>query len=182
MGTMQTQTAIERTESRRQGLIVAVSLSGERGVPKHPQSAVRVGQYGLEGDCHAGPRYTNVRTGEEKDNRRHVTIVAQEALDEMNAVLGIALRPGDLAENVLVRGLGDLSDVAAGDRLHLGSQVVLEVTGQNDPCANLLQYHRRLAKNIYGKRGLIARVASTGELRPGDPVELVSASQAGPGL
>ena len=91
---MQAQTAIERTESRRQGLIVAVSLSGERGVPKHPQSAVRVGQYGLEGDCHAGPRYTNVRTGEEKDNRRHVTVVAQEVLDEMNSVLGIALRPG----------------------------------------------------------------------------------------
>ncbi|PZC48974.1 MAG: MOSC domain-containing protein YiiM [Chloroflexi bacterium] len=170
---MPTQTVKEQSSIKKLGLIVAVSLSQERGVPKYPQPEAQVGQYGLEGDCHAGPRYTNLRTGEEKDSRRHVTIVAQEALEEMNTALGISLLPGDLAENVLVRGLGDLSDVVAGDRLLLGDGVALEITGQNSPCSNLLRYHRRLAKNIYGKRGLIAKVVTTGRLRPGDPVELV---------
>src|SRR3712207_7923465 len=51
-----------------------------------------------------------------------------------------------LAENVLVRGLGDLSDLAPGDRLCLGAAVVLEITAQNKPCATIGVYHPDLVR------------------------------------
>jgi len=159
--------------NRAPGTVVAVCLSPDSGVPKHAQPEVTVGTYGLEGDYHAGP--TRVRRGEVMPNHRHVSVVAQEVIDEVNRTLGTEIPPGGLGENVLVQGLGDLGDLAPGDRLLFSSGVELEVTAQNDPCKNLSVYHPQTVKRLYGRRGIVAVVIKPGSLRTGDGVELVKA-------
>ncbi len=161
----------------RVGQVVAVCSSPASGVPKYPRLAVEVGPHGIVGDYHAGLHNRHKKTGEPEPNRRQLTIVAQEVLDEMNLLLDIQLKPGDLAENVLVWGLGDLSDLQPGDRLRLGP-VLVEVTAQNQPCKTVAVYHPLLVKHLYGRRGVTAVVLEPGTLRPGDPVTLLRATAA----
>lgn len=153
----------------REGVVVAVSTSPKGGVPKFPQPAVTFHPDGVEGDFHRGPTRWSQSQRRTLPNDRTVTLIAAEDLDAINAILGLALGPGALSENVLVRGLGPLAEVAAGERVvieHEGSRVTLAVTGQNMPCATLLPYHReivRVAANKVGdhlenRRGILCTV------------------------
>lgn len=151
--------------------VVAVCLSDKGGVPKYPQPYVTVGQYGVEGDYHSGATRTNSR-GETVANERQVSVVAVEAIEAAASALEVEIPHGGVGENVLVRGLGDLSELAPGERLVFGSGVELKVTGQNDPCANLCVYHAKVPKLLYGRRGVLATVEKTGTLRPGDTVSV----------
>jgi hypothetical protein len=159
--------------ANRTGTVVAVCLRPEGGVPKYPQPEVIVGQYGIEGDWHSGPMRTR-SNGEVVPNTRHVSLVAKEVFDDLNRELGTAIPQGGFGENVLVEGMGDLSDVEDGACLRFSSGVELEVTGQNDPCRNLMVYHNQIPKRSYGRRGLLAVVRTRGRLRPGDTVSVVS--------
>lgn len=158
----------------RLGTVVAVCLNPNPGVPKHPQPGVTVTLDGIEGDFHAGPiaRHAGRNLS---PNQRQVSVVAQEAIEEVNRELDIAIPPGGFGENALVQGLGDLGELKAGDRLRFSSGVVLEVTGQNDPCKNLMVWHPQVPKHVYGKRGIVAIVQTPGVLKPGDGVEVVEA-------
>jgi len=159
------------------GTVVAVCLRKEGGVPKYPQSEVIVGQYGIEGDWHAGPMRTR-GNGEVVENTRHVSLVAKEVFDDLNRELATDIPHGGFGENVLVEGMGDLSDVEDGAVLRFSSGVELEVTGQNDPCKNLMVYHNQIPKRAYGRRGVLAVVKTTGTLRPGDTVSVAASAAA----
>jgi MOSC domain-containing protein YiiM len=160
------------------GRVVAVCTSPAGGVPKYPQEHVAIGTLGAEGDYHAGPINRHKKTGDPEPNRRQLTLVAEEVIEELNARLGIELKPGDLAENVLISGLGDLSHLEEGDRLALGLDVVVEVTAQNRPCSVIEVYHPRLVEELTGRRGVAAVVVSPGTVRPGDRCS-IARSQAG---
>lgn len=154
-----------------EGTVVAVCLSLSGGVPKHPQDEVKIGAFGVEGDYHAGEFRTTSKGGTEV-SRRHVTVVAAEALEAVSEVIGVQIPNGGVGENILVRGLGDLGDIEPGQRLQFSSGVELEVTAQNNPCANLQVYHPQAPKHLYGRRGLLTVVLQTGVVRPGDTVLL----------
>jgi MOSC domain-containing protein YiiM len=111
-------------------------------------------------------------------NTRHVTIVAKEVFDDLNRELGTDIPPGGFGENILVEGMGDLADLKEGDLVRFSSGVVLEVTGQNDPCKNLMIYNDLVPKKAYGRRGVLTMVKATGKLRPGDGVSVDSAVTA----
>lgn len=155
-----------------EGNVVAVCLSARGGVPKHPQDEIEIGAFGVNGDYHAGEYRTNGK-GERELNRRHVTVVAAEAIEAVSEVIGSKIPEGGVGENILVRGLGDLGEVRPGQRLCFPSGAELEVTGQNNPCSNLQVYHPQAPKHLYGRRGLLTVVVRTGAVRPGDTVELV---------
>ncbi|HUF54459.1 MAG TPA: MOSC domain-containing protein [Dehalococcoidia bacterium] len=87
--------------------------------------------------------------------------------------LGVNIPAGGLGENVLVRGLGDLSDLTPGQRLGFSSGVELEITAQNDPCRNLMVYGDTAVKRLYGRRGLLTAVRATGELTAGDTISVL---------
>lgn len=159
------------------GLVVAACSSETGGVPKHPRSVVDVGADGIVGDYHAGPINRHKKRGDPEPNQRHVTVVAREVIEEVNAALGTTLGPGDLAENFLVTGLGDLSQLRAGDRISLGS-ALLEVTGHNAPCATVGAYHPLLVKQLHGRRGVACVVREPGTVRPGDAVVILPGDQA----
>ena len=110
-------------------------------------------------------------------NSRQVTIVAQEVLEEMNARLNTELKPGGLAENSLISGLGDLSQLLRGDRLQLGADVVLEIMAQNRPCDVIRVYDPTLVEEIAGERGVSAIVLRTGSVRPGDACMVLEPSE-----
>jgi MOSC domain-containing protein YiiM len=157
----------------RTGTVAAVCLREDGGVPKYPQSEVVVGEYGIEGDYHSGPMRTR-SNGEVVPNTRHVSLVAKEVFDDLNRELGTNIPHGGFGENVLVQGMGDLSDVVGGAVLSFSSGVELEVTEQNDPCKNLMVYHNQIPKKSYGRRGVLAIVKTTGRIKPGDMVQVVS--------
>lgn len=164
----------------RAGQVVAVCFSPQGGVPKYPRLEIQIGPHGVVGDYHAGPYNRHKKKGDPEPNRRQLTVVAQEVLDEMNLLLDIQLKPGDLGENVLVWGLGDLSDLQPGDRLRLGP-VLAEITAQNQPCSTVAVYHPMLVKHLYGRRGVTAIVLQPGTVRPGDPVTLLRAASTAAG-
>lgn len=143
------------------GTIVAICISSLGGLPKYPQiQPVRVGTHGFVGDFHNRQKRPSFRNpGIVKENvDRHISVVAEEVLNALNEELRIALRAGSLAENILTRGLGDLSDIPNGARLAVGNGLILKVVEQNQPCKNLAPLHRLLVKRIYGRRGLLCAI------------------------
>ena len=157
--------------SQATGTVVAVCSKAGRGVPKIPQAEVTVGEHGIDGDFHAGPMRTR-SNGEVLPNNRHISIVAKEVFDDLNRELGTDIPEGGFGENILVEGMGNLSDLKEGDMLRFSSGVELEITGQNDPCKNLMIYHQSIVKLSYGRRGVLAIVKRQGVLRPGDTVSV----------
>lgn len=148
------------------GKIIAVCISPKKGLPKYPQDEVVVGEKGFVGDV----QYFGDR------ELRQLTLVAKEVVDEISAKLEISIVPGGLAENILVEGLGDLSLFRVGAYLRTGG-VVLELTGQNDPCKKLNAFHNNdfIVREIYGCRGVTAIIKSgVGcKICPGDEIRLI---------
>jgi MOSC domain-containing protein YiiM len=153
------------------GTVLAVCLNTGGGIPRQPQERVLITPAGVEGDFHAGEFDAHGRP-----NRRQVTVVGVESTEAVGADLNVEIPPGGLGENILVRGLGDLSELVAGQRLRFSTGVELEITGQNEPCNNLSVYHRLAVKKLYGRRGLLTIVSAGGELSPGDSVEVLAPS------
>lgn len=151
------------------GEVVAVCSSPRGGVPKQPRERIVLSEFGVDGDYHAGPTRVN-RRGEREPNRRQVTLVSAEVIEALEQELGCSIPHGGFGENVLVRGLGDLAWLEAGDVLEFAGGAAVEVTGQNNPCANLQIWHPDMVKAAYGRRGLLAVVARTGSIVPGEGV------------
>lgn len=159
------------------GTIVAVCVSPEGNVPKYVQECVTVGPWGFVDDFHGREYRISHSTGQPKLNvDRQISLVEEEVLATLNWDLKISLGPGDLAENVLTRGIL-LRDLEPGALLRLGQGVVLEVTEQNIPCANIQIYHRLLVTTIHRMRGRgVLAIVKEGVgmvLRPGDTVEVI---------
>ena len=88
-------------------------------MPKYPKDEIDVGNYGVDGDYHAGPISTHGSSAG-KPNERQVSIVSKEVYDLLTASLDVEIEPGAFGENMLVEGLGDLSELASGDVLRIG--------------------------------------------------------------
>jgi hypothetical protein len=164
------------------GTVVAVCISPARDFPKFPQLLVHMAVHGIVGDAHAVAPINPVSGTRVVRYLRAVSIVADEVRQDLNATLGLQLQPGQFNENLLVAGLGDLSDIEAGDRLLLSGGVILEVTAQNFPCTKLQAFTcpgiiQATSKKVYddtlmNRRGLVAAVVQSGPARPGETVIL----------
>jgi MOSC domain-containing protein YiiM len=82
---------------------------------------------------------------------------------------------------VTTRGL-DLLGLPAGTRLRLGEAAVVEVTGLRNPCKQLEGVQPGLMRAVLGlggdgelvrKAGVMGVVVAGGEVRAGDPIEVV---------
>ena len=140
-------------------------------MPKYVLDEVEVGKYGVIGDYHA-VEISEHGSSAGKSNLRHVSIVAKELYDSLNAQLDLEIEPGAFGENFLVEGLGELSELAGGDVIRLGGSVAVRVTIQNDPCVNLNYIDKSVLKSCVGRRGIVGTVVSTGTVRPGDAVSI----------
>jgi MOSC domain-containing protein YiiM len=166
------------------GVVAAVSRSGSHTFSKPSTPMIRlVAGLGVEGDAHAGPlvrHRSRVKRDPSQPNLRQVHLVHAELHDEL-AAAGFTVRPGDIGENVTTRGL-DLLALPTGTRLRLGPDALVEVTGLRNPCTQLDAFQDGLMAavldraedgSVVRKAGVMAVVLADGEVRPGDPVEVL---------
>ncbi|MFD7435113.1 MOSC domain-containing protein [Streptomyces sp. NPDC059861] len=128
-----------------------------------------VGASGLAGDavCH-----TRHHGGDDQA----VYAMAREDLDAWERELGRPLTNGCFGENLTTSGL-DVSGALIGERWRIGREVLLEITSPRIPCRTfqghldergwVKRFTRRAAPGAY------LRVLEPGEIRAGDPVEIV---------
>ena len=118
---------------------------------------------GLEGCRHA-----------KQGSRRQMLLIEEEILDELD------LRPGLIKENITTRGI-DLTSLPRETRLLLGEEVELWTTGPCDPCGLMDGIRDGLQEELRGRRGTLAWVKQSGQLRVGDRIEVIrtAASSAG---
>ena len=101
---------------------------------------------------------------------------AREDLDGWEAEFGRPLPGGSFGENLTTLGL-DVNGALIGERWLIGPQVVLEVSCPRIPCATFQGWLQREGwiKRFTGAAlpGAYLRVIEPGEIRAGDPVEIV---------
>ncbi len=145
--------------ARTAGTVVSVAVGDRPGLCKRP---VKSGQlrkdHGLVGDRHAdgGPR--------------QLSLLDAAVIVEMRSA-GMAVAPGALGENLLVAGL-PLAELRPGTRLRVGTAVI-EITQTRPACRSVREVDPRALKALVGRSGQMARVVTSGEVHPGDPVEMV---------
>ena len=120
--------------------------------------------YGIEGDRHA--------TRGQARAHRQVLLMAQEMLTAFD------LAPGEVRENITTEGIA-LQELATGDRLALGSEAVLEITGDCEPCERMDEIRQGLRSELERKRGMLATVVESGTVHAGDTVHVITSVAAG---
>lgn len=137
-------------------------ITPKRGEPARAlDSAEIVLNHGLAGDAHARP-----------SSDRQLLLMDAETLAELDLPAGV------LKENVTTAGV-PLHKLPSGQRLKIGSAVV-ELTMHCRPCADLNDIRPGLAREIIGRRGVLARVVRGGRARLGDEIEIIDAPATDP--
>jgi MOSC domain-containing protein YiiM len=151
------------------GRLDAIWLRPARRLPTVSVDAVTaIPGRGLEGD-----RSTQAVT---IGGKRQVTLIQAEHLPAVAAFLRRDSLDGSLLRrNLLVSGLNIAAAKAlfrdAPLHLHIGEEVVLEITGPCEPCSKMEDLLGRGAYNaLRGHGGMTARVLQGGVLRLGDAV------------
>ncbi len=165
------------------GVVTAVSASDSYTFTKPNRESIRllVG-LGVEGDAHAGEKVkhrSRMERNPDEPNLRQVHLIHAEPHDELREA-GYDVKPGDVGENVTTSGL-DLLGLPTGTKLHLGDDVVIEVTGLRNPCYQLDKFQPGLMKatldndadgNLVRKAGIMSIVLEGGDVKPGDDIRV----------
>ena len=154
------------------GQIFQLNISAG-GVPKLAVREGEVNELGMVGDEH---RFLDIHGGPE----RALCLFSLERILELQAE-GHPIFPGAVGENITIAGI-DWQQVVPGAQLALGEEVLLEITSYTSPCNTIPasfadgQYQRISQKAHPGWSRVYARVLRGGQLRTGQPVELVNSS------
>lgn len=144
--------------------IVSLQLCvGHREPMSSVESASVIAGFGIEGDRHA--------TGEGLRKARQVLLMDEETLE------AFGLARGDVRENITTSGL-DPTFLQEGQRLALGGQVVLQITGPCAPCARMDEIRPGLREELEGRRGMLASVDRGGTIRAGDAISMLEGAAA----
>ncbi len=156
MGTVKAEPG--RGEDVKQGTVVAVCTSKKKGTPKTDVGEAMLRKdHGIEGDAHAGPK-----------GHRQVSLLAEESIGRMQE-LGLAVGPGDFAENFTTRGL-ELPSLPIGTCLEVGQEVLLEVTQIGKECPSPCGVYRRIGRCVMPEEGIFCSVKRGGRVQTGDAV------------
>ena len=138
--------------------VEAICISKKKGTTKNSVDSARfIGEWGIEGDAHAGKW------------ERQVSLLSGESVDQVRTVLP-GLKEGDFAENIITRGIA-MSRIKVGDHLRLGDMVLLEITQIGKDCHDSgCAIKRAIGDCIMPKEGLFARVIRGGEVETGAPL------------
>ena len=132
--------------------IRAVCLSQRRDSPKNPVDRARLrAGWGLVGDSHAGPR---------QPDRWQVSLPAWQKVQSVNQEHGLDAAPGSFEENLSTDGVDTLR-LRVGDRLSLGSEVLLEVEQLGKPAGVAHTYNYR-SHALLPSDGVFCRVVIGG--------------------
>lgn len=163
--------------------VVAVSRSKTHEFSKPNEESIRLLEgLGVEGDAHMGETVkhrSRVAADPTQPNLRQVHLIHAELHDELNAS-GFDVSAGDMGENITTRGV-DLLELPRGTTLYIGEEVVLELTGLRNPCAQLDAFQQGLMKavldcdeagNLIRKAGVMSVVLVGGLVKPNDLIRV----------
>jgi MOSC domain-containing protein YiiM len=166
------------------GVVEAVSQRGGHHFSKQPRMwIILLAGLGVEGDGHAGATVkhrSRVARDPTQPNLRQVHLLHRELLDELET-RGFVIGPGAIGENILTRNV-DLLGLPAGTILRIGDAARVQMTGLRNPCIQLDRFRpglmaatlgRDASGNLIRKAGVMSIVLAGGEVRPGDPIEVV---------
>ncbi|GAA0270390.1 MOSC domain-containing protein [Alteraurantiacibacter aestuarii] len=161
--------------------VVAVAASIDHRFSKQAAPGITIiAGLGVQGDAHAGERVqhrSRVAANPDQPNLRQLHLIHAELFDWLETH-GFAIGPGMLGENIATRGIA-LLDLPLGTLLHIGDDVVLEVTGLRNPCAQIEAFRPGLLSHLARKQpdGAIERLAGImcvaiagGTVQPGDAI------------
>jgi MOSC domain-containing protein YiiM len=139
--------------------IVAVCRSDKKGVSKEDVShgVLREG-HGLVGDAHAD------------GSHRQTSLLDMSSIDKMRK-LGLELKPGDFAENLTTEGIY-LASLPVGTVLHIGDDIVLQITQIGKECHAGCAIFKQVGKCIMPKEGVFARIIKGGAVNSGDDIRI----------
>lgn len=163
------------------GRVVAVAKDGRHRFSKRPSTEIRlIAGEGVAGDAHHGATVkhrSRVAADPSQPNLRQVHLIQSELFDELR-MKGLHVLPADLGENVTTAGL-DLLALPRDTLLSIGDEVVLEVTGLRNPCAQIERFRPGLLAavlerspegKLIRKAGIMSIVRSGGVIRLGDRI------------
>ncbi len=118
---------------------------------------------------------TGDRKGRHPD--RQLNVMTAEVLATLRAE-GYHTGPGQMGEQLVVSGL-DMNALAAGDRVQLGAEAVIEVVKPRTGCDRFEAIQKLTRKQAAGRMGMMCRVVVGGALAVGDPVRVVVGEPSG---
>ena len=149
----------------KQGYIIAVCTSVSKGERKTDiGQGLLVKGFGLEGDAHGG------------DWHRQVSLLATESIAKMQAA-GLAVGPGDFAENLTTRGL-ELCTLPIGTRLRVGATALLEITQIGKICHERCAIFYQAGDCVMPREGIFAVVLQGGAVKVGDVIAVLAEGKA----
>jgi MOSC domain-containing protein YiiM len=158
------------------GHVAQVNVNPSGGVPKYAVASTRITFTGVAGDKQRNRRFHG-------GPQRAVSLFAAELIDTLRAE-GHPVAAGAAGENLTIVGL-DWAALRIGDRLRIGQHVLVEITGYAAPCTTIAGAFAdgdftRISQKLHpGWSRLYAKVLAEGEVRQGDPVELVARDAPG---
>jgi MOSC domain-containing protein YiiM len=147
-------------------VVISVNMSSG-GIPKLPVESAQIARSGLVGDAHDHAKHNTPLQA--------VSIIDIEDLDDLRRE-GFDVDPGATGENLTVRDL-NVDGLSVGDRLAFAGGVEIELTRARQPCFVLDSIDPQLKKAILGRCGFLAKVVCEGEIRAGEDIEVIHASQ-----
>lgn len=163
--------------------VVAVAARPGHHFSKTPCLSIHLSAgLGVDGDGHRGvtvKHRSRVRKDPTLPNLRQVHLIHAELFDEVRAK-GFEVAPADLGENITTSGIALLA-LPTGTKLAIGDSAVVEITGLRNPCVQIDQFQSGLMHalldrdadgNLIRKAGVMAIVHSSGEVHPGDQIEI----------
>lgn len=154
------------------GIYLKPRVPQQYGLPKASVPSVEILRTGLEGD------FNNYRQAElHGDPDSAVLLMTQETVEALRAE-GWPVTPGDLGENLLVKGIR-YDELAPSRTLRVGEGVTLATTRACTPCDRLFtlpyvgpERGPAFLKAMLDRRGWYARVVHPGSVRVGDAISL----------
>ncbi len=141
------------------GKVKAVCISKEKGTKKQNiKIAIFKENFGIINDAHAS-------------SLRQVSLLAEESIEKMKAK-GLNLKPGDFAENVVTCGI-DLLSLKIGDKLKVGTNVMLEISQIGKVCHTRCKIYYQTGDCVMPKEGVFAKVLKGGIVRVGDKLHVL---------
>ena len=152
-----------------EGVVHQISVS-PGGVPKlEVTGPVLVHSSGVTGDDQADKKHHG---GPEQ----HVCLYSLEVIEALQAE-GHPIEPGSAGENLTLAGL-EWEQLARGQRIHIGKDVVLEVTWPATPCGKNSRWFAdrdstRMSHELHpGWSRWYAKVVTPGTIQSGSPVRV----------
>jgi MOSC domain-containing protein YiiM len=145
------------------GAIIAVCTSKRKGIRKRSVGEAKLKvDWGIVGDAHAA------------DWHRQVSLLALESIEKMRA-LGLNVGPGSFAENLTTQGM-DLLALPIGSQVRVGDEIVLEITQHGKICHDRCAIYYQVGDCVMPREGIFARVIQGGQVKAGDVIEAVEAT------